>query len=78
MATDTTTIRVSRSTRDRLATQARERGVSLAGLLAEIASERHAEAALSSERDASRTDAQSPDVATEDRDWEASLADGID
>jgi len=52
--------------------------VSLAGLLAEIASERHAEAALSSERDASRTDAQSPDVATEDRDWEASLADGID
>ncbi|MGH3563934.1 MAG: type II toxin-antitoxin system antitoxin MazE7, partial [Mycobacterium sp.] len=37
MSTSTTTIRVSVQTRDRLATQARERGISIAGLLNELA-----------------------------------------
>ncbi len=78
MATGTATIRVARITRDRLAEQARARGVSLASLLAEVAREREAESIWRSEREASRVDAGNPDVTAEDRDWESSLADGID
>ncbi len=78
MATETATIRVARATRDRLAEQADERGVSLATLLADVARERQVELMLRSERDASRLDAESDEVASEDRDWETTLADGID
>jgi hypothetical protein len=78
MATETATIRVARATRDRLAEQADERGVSLAALLADVARERQVELMLRSERDASRLDAKSDEVASEDRDWETTLADGID
>jgi hypothetical protein len=78
MAVETATIRVARITRDRLAKQARARGVSLAALLADVAREREAELVWRSEREASRIDAENPGVAAEDRDWENSLADGID
>jgi hypothetical protein len=77
MPTETATIRVARGTRDRLARQARDQGVSLAALLAEIASERDAEIAWRSEREASGLDAKDADVAAEDRDWEATIPDGI-
>lgn len=78
MATETATIRVARTTRDRLAEQAHERGVSLAALLAEVARERESELMWRSERDASQLDAESGEVKIEDRDWETVLADGID
>lgn len=77
MATETSTIRVSRATRDLLAEQAAERGVSLAAMLAEIADDRRREAIWRSEREASRIDAQNPDVRSETRDWEATLEDGL-
>jgi predicted DNA-binding ribbon-helix-helix protein len=78
MATETATIRVARSTRDTLAEQARQRGLSLAALLAEMASEREIEAIWESERRATRADAQNPAALEEMRRWEATLEDGID
>lgn len=78
MAVDTATIRVTRRTRDLLADQAREQGVSLASLLAEVAREREAEAIWRSERNATRADAQRSGVADEERAWQATLADGLD
>lgn len=78
MAADTATIRVTRGTRDLLAQQARERGVSLAMLLTEIAREREREAIFESERRATRVDAQSPAALEEMRVWEATLEDGVD
>lgn len=78
MATETATIRVSRATRDRLAEQAHEHGVSLAALLAEIARERELEAIFESERQATLADAQNPAALEEMRLWEATLEDGID
>lgn len=77
MAVDTATIRVARRTRDLLAEQAREQGISLASLLARIAREREAEAIWQSERRATEADARSPAVAEESRTWEATLADGL-
>jgi hypothetical protein len=78
MATETATIRVARITRDRLAEQARERGVSLASLLADMASEQEIEAIWESERRAIRVDAQNPAAVAEMRLWEATLEDGVE
>jgi predicted DNA-binding ribbon-helix-helix protein len=78
MATATTTIRVDRGTRDLLAEQARERGMSLAALLAEIAREREIEAVFESERRARRAEAGNPEALAEMRLWETTLEDGID
>jgi hypothetical protein len=78
MAVDTATIRVSRGTRDRLARQASERGLSLAALLAEIAREHELDAIWSSERAAAHVDRERPEASAEDRDWESTLADGLD
>lgn len=75
--TATTTIRVPRETRDRLAAQARERGVSLSSLLTELARRVERADALRSEREATRADAARPDIATEERAWEAVLSDGF-
>ena len=78
VATETATIRVARTTRDKFADQAHERGVSLAALLAEIAREREIETIFGSERQATRADAQNPAALKEMRLWEATLEDGID
>lgn len=78
MAAETSTIRVTRGTRDLLAAQARERGVSMATLLAQIAEERRREGIWRSEREASRMDAENAAAQTELREWEATLEDGLD
>jgi len=78
MATETATLRVTRATRDLLAHQARERGVSIAGLLGEMAREQEAAEVWRSEREASRSDAATPEVRAEDGAWEAVLADGVE
>jgi hypothetical protein len=78
MASPTATIRVSRETRDKLAEQARERGMSLAALLSEIAREQEIEAIFEAERRARRKDAENPQALEEMRLWEATLEDGID
>jgi hypothetical protein len=76
--TATTTIRVPRETRDRLAARARERGLSLSALLTEFARRAERADALLSEREATRAEAGDRDVAAEERLWEAVLDDGID
>jgi post-segregation antitoxin (ccd killing protein) len=78
MGVDTATIRVARGTRDRLAQQARQRGISISALLAEMAHERELEAIYESERQAILADAQNPAVIEEMRLWESTLEDGID
>jgi hypothetical protein len=78
MATETATIRVARTTRDTLAEQARDRGISLASLLADMAREQEIKAIWESERRAACADAQNPDALEEMRLWEATLEDGID
>jgi hypothetical protein len=78
MATETATIRVARDIRDLLAQQARERGISLAALLAEIAREQELETIFESERRATRADAKNPAALEEMRLWEATLEDGLD
>lgn len=78
MATDTATIRVTRETRDLLAQQASDRGVSLSAMLSELAHDVAREAIFRAERDATRADAGMSAVKAEDREWEATLGDGID
>lgn len=78
VAQQTSTIRVSRQTRDLLAEQARERGVSLAALLGELADQHRRDAIWRSEREATRTDAQEAATIAEQQDWEATLDDGLD
>lgn len=78
MLTETATIRVTRQTRDRLAEQAREQGVSLASMLAELARHGEREAMFQAERDAARADAGNADTISEARAWEATLGDGLD
>lgn len=78
MVAETATIRVTRVTRDRLADQARERGVSLSAMLAELAREAEREAIFRAERDASRADTEDLAVQAEESDWDTTLGDGID
>jgi post-segregation antitoxin (ccd killing protein) len=77
MATDTTTIRVPISTRDRLAAQARQRGISMAALLEELSEQAERQAAFEAERMATLADAEMSDVHDEDLDWDATAGDGI-
>jgi hypothetical protein len=78
VAVDTATIRVARDTRDRLAEQARQEGVSISSLLAEIARERELEAIYASERQAVLAEVGDPAAEEERRLWESTLEDGID
>jgi uncharacterized protein (DUF1778 family) len=78
MATDTATIRVTRETRDLLAHQAGERGVSLSAMLTDLAHDVAREAIFRAERDATREDAGLAAAKAEDREWEATLGDGVD
>ena len=75
MSTQTTTIRVPIQTRDRLAAQARERGMSIAALLTELAARSEHEAIFRAERVA--TIAEANTVLDEDRDWDHTVDDGI-
>ncbi|TAM86880.1 MAG: antitoxin [Jatrophihabitans sp.] len=77
MATETSTIRVSRTTHDILAEQAREEGISVAALVGRIAEARRREAIWRSEREASRIDAGNREARTELQDWEDTLGDGL-
>lgn len=77
MATETSTIRVSRATRDLLAEQARQRGVSVAALLGEIAEARRREDIWRSEHEANRIDKQDAEARVEMREWEDTLEDGL-
>lgn len=77
MAVETATIRVTRETRDLLAEQARERGVSLSSMLAELARDVAREAVFRSERDAARADGSSRTGLSEERAWESALGDGV-
>ena len=77
MSTQTTTIRVSVQTRDRLAAQARERGVSIAALLTELASHAEREAIFRAECETTRAEAAAEAVRDEDRDWDHTVDDGI-
>jgi hypothetical protein len=78
MATATATIRVTRETRDLLARQARERGVSLAAMLEQMAHDAARDVALRSERDAGRADASDRQARDDERAWEAALGDGVE
>ncbi len=78
MTTATATIRVTRQTRDLLAGQARERGVSLSAMLAELALEAERGAAFRSEREAAQRDAGDQSVKSEEREWETAVGDGVD
>ena len=77
MSMSTTTIRVPVQTRDRLAVQARARGVSIAALLTELASRAEHEAIFRAERDATRAEANAHAVHDEERDWDDTVDDGI-
>ena len=78
MAQDTATIRVPRPVRDSLARSARDRGMSVATLIADLAERLERDSMLRSEREATLRDAGSAAVAGEERDWEQALADGLD
>lgn len=78
MATSTTTIRVPIPTRDRLAAQARQRGISIAALLEELSEQAERQAAFEAERMATLADAEVSDVRDEDMDWDATAGDGIE
>ncbi|BBZ14112.1 antitoxin [Mycobacterium branderi] len=77
MSTPTTTIRVPVQTRDKLAAQARERGVSIAALLTELAARAEREAIFRAERDATRAEAALQAVRDENRDWDTTVGDGL-
>ena len=77
MATSTTTIRVTVGTRDRLAAQARQRGVSVSALLTDLAAQAERHAIFKAERDAEQAEAGDVGVRDEARDWGAATDDGI-
>ncbi len=77
MSTSTTTIRVAVRTRDLLAAQARQRGISLAALLAELAAVAERDAMFQAEREAERRESAAAAVRDEEQDWETTAEDGI-
>lgn len=78
MATATTTIRVPIPTRDRLAVQARQRGISIAALLEKLSVQAERQAAFEAERAATVADAEMSEVLGEDQDWDATTGDGLE
>jgi hypothetical protein len=77
VSTSTTTIRVAVRTRDLLAAQARQRGISLAALLAELAAVAERDAMFQAEREAERRESAAAAVRDEEQDWETTAEDGI-
>ena len=78
MSTESTTVRISLRTRDRLAAQARERGVSISALLEELAAGADREAIFRAERQATRAEAGNQSIREAEGDWADAAADGID
>jgi antitoxin MazE7 len=78
MAVETATIRVTRETRDLLAQQASERGISLSVMLTDLARDVARQGIFRLEREAERADAGDSSVRAEEREWEAALGDGVD
>ena len=78
MATSTTTIRVTVGTRDRLAAQARQRGVSVSALLTDLAAQAERHAIFKAERDAELAEAGDIAARDEAQDWGDATGDGID
>ena len=78
MTTSSTTVRVSVHTRDRLSAQARERGISVAALLAELAAQVDRESIFRAEREATRAESASGAVREEELDWAHATGDGVD
>ena len=78
MGSETATIRVPLETRDRLAEQARQRGVSIASLITEFARRAERAEALRSERQATRSEVGDAELLAEEQLWEAVLGDGVD
>ena|SRR5690348_3855400 len=80
MASPTATIRIPKETRDRLAVLADERDVSLSVLLTEWAQGASTEAELEevfrSEREATRIEAENPELLVDDWLWETTPGDG--
>lgn len=78
MSSETATIRVPRETRDRLAEQARQRGVSVSSLITQFARRAERAEALRSERRAARSEVEDAESRSEEDLWEAVLGDGLD
>lgn len=78
MSTSSTTVRVSTQTRDRLAAQARARGISISALLADLAAKADREAIFSAEREATRAEAADRAIRDEEHDWADAVADDIE
>jgi len=78
MPAETATIRVTCETRDLLAEQAQDRGMSLSAMLTQLARDVAREAVFRSEREAARADASNHAALREEREWEAASADGVD
>jgi macrodomain Ter protein organizer (MatP/YcbG family) len=76
--TDTTTIRVAKTTRDKLAQEARERGMSVSELVGQMAGEAERERIFAAEREATRLDALNPEAVAEYELWDEAASDGID
>lgn len=74
----TTTIRVTRETRDLLAAQARAQGLSVTALVDRLARSNERAEMFHEERRLWRAEAHGTGVAAEDAAWEDTLADGID
>lgn len=64
-------------TRDLLAAQARQRGISLAALLAELAAVAERDAMFHAEREAERRESAAAAIRDEEQDWETTAEDGI-
>jgi hypothetical protein len=78
MSSETATIRVPRATRDRLAEQAEQRGMSVSSLITEFSRRAARAEALRSERQATRAEADDAKALAEERLWESVLDDGLD
>lgn len=80
MASPTATIRIPKETRDRLAVLADERGVSLSALITawtqRAFTKAERDAAYHSEHEATRIEAENPELLVDDWLWEATPGDG--
>lgn len=70
-------MRVSVQTRDRLTAQARQRGISVSALIAELAARADRESMFRAEREAARAEASSANALQEEDDWAEATGDGI-